>query len=179
MGSCFFWQKKTYSFCKGDHGGWNQEKSQKEVPSFDSQLNFLIKLQILPRPRGHLHNKFSMSAQSEHFDFSWNDSLISNSSEKLKSSDWADIENLSCKCPLGSKCYFVKIFDWKLKKLTFLSKVTSKKGFLTIVSLGRVFGIFLKLVLNTSGYSRYIGPKRGHPFMRLFLISTVHRGDRC
>ena len=45
-------------------------------------------------PRGHLHNKFSISAQSEHFDFSSNGGLISDISEKSKSSDRADIKNV-------------------------------------------------------------------------------------
>ena len=95
--------------------------------------------------------------------------------KKSKCSDWADIENLLCKWPLGSIYYFIIFFDWLLKKLTLLSKFTSKQEFLAIVSLGRVCGILPTLVLNTSGValSRYIGPKWRHLFFILFLISTT------
>ena len=45
-----------------------------EVNFFNSQSKFFIRYQILLR--GHLPNKFLISAQSEHFCFSGNDSLI-------------------------------------------------------------------------------------------------------
>ena len=51
--------------------------------------------------------------------------------------------------------------------------MTSKKCFLAIVSLERVFRIWPKLVLNTSGVvlSRYIGPKAWHHFFALLDVS--------
>ena len=44
-------------------------------PLFNSQWNFFFKYQILQR--SHLHNEFSISTQSGHFDFSGNDSIDS------------------------------------------------------------------------------------------------------
>ena len=61
------------------------------VHFLNSESKFFVKYQILQR--SHLHNKFSISAQSEHFDFSGNDSIISDFSEKSKCSDCAGIEN--------------------------------------------------------------------------------------
>ena len=77
-----------------------------KVHFFNSQSIFFVKHQILQR--SHLHNKFSISAQSEHFNFLGNDSIISDFSEKSKCSDWADIENLLFKWLLWSIWYFTK-----------------------------------------------------------------------
>ena len=60
---------------------------------------------------------------------------------------------------LGSKYHLTKYFDWLLKKLTLLSKVTLKSW--AVVSLG---WIFPKLVFNNLVLSRYIGFKPRHHF---------------
>ena len=45
---------------------------------------------------GYLHNKFSMSAKSEHFNFSLISDVRPSFHGKLKCSDQADIKNVSC-----------------------------------------------------------------------------------
>ena len=50
-------------------------------------VNQKFLLSIIYSQRGHLRNEFSISDQSEPFDFSRNDGLISDVSEKSKSSD--------------------------------------------------------------------------------------------
>ena len=57
-----------------------------------------------------------------------------------------------------------------VKKVDFIKKSHLQRRFLAIVSLGRDFGIFPKLFLNSSGVglSRYIGPKIRHLFLKFF-----------